>query len=433
MALAAYPPGNIARASSLRISVERLRRALLWLMVASSSIVLIEPAPYDVLFLCVAFIYAVTGLRLPASVAPLLLLITAFNIGGAFALVPFLDHEPSVMFVIISVYMGFSAVFFACLMTENTESRLDTISKAWIFAGVIASLCGFAGYINLGGTGAIFTLYGRVTGTFKDPNVLGPFLTVPAALIVQGFMTGTLKRPLISFTCLMILLGGIFFSFSRGAWGVTALAFLMTGFLLFVTTRSISTRVRIVVIAIAGAAVLAMGLAAVLSIDSVWQLFEIRASLKQDYDTGAHGRFGKLLDAIPMLLDRPNGFGPLRFTDYFPEAPHDVFVNAFSSYGWLGGISYFCLVAIIVWLGWSTVWRRTPWQGTYIALWSVTFGQILQGFQIDTDHWRHLWLLFGLTWGLAIVSRPRRRPRTATRAPARAAVLSAQHASATGR
>ncbi|MGD9846040.1 MAG: O-antigen ligase family protein [Variibacter sp.] len=435
MAHAAYTASDIAHASPLRISTERLRRALLWLMVASSSIVLVEPAPYDVLFLCVAVVFVLSGMRFPAGVAPLLLLVTTFNIGGALSLIPFLDHQPSVMFVIISIYMGFSAVFFACLMAEDTENRLEIISKAWIFAGVISSLCGFAGYMNLAGTGEIFTLYGRVTGTFKDPNVFGPFLMAPAVLIVQGFMAGTLRHPIRSFVYLMVLLGGIFFSFSRGAWGAVAMAFVMTGLLLFVTTRSTSTRMRIVVIAIAGVAVLALALAAILSIDSVHELFEVRASLKQDYDTGVHGRFGKLLDAIPMLLDRPNGFGPLRFTDYFPEAPHDVFVNAFSSYGWLGGISYFCLVLLTVWLGWSTVWRRTPWQGTYIALWSVTFGQILQGFQIDTDHWRHLWLLFGLVWGLAIVSKPRRRRRRAVRpAPASAAAQpAADRAFATSR
>jgi len=30
-------------------------------------------------------------------------------------------------------------------------------------------------------------------------------------------------------------------------------------------------------------------------------------------DTGEPGRFGQHLRAIPALLDRPNGFGPLRY------------------------------------------------------------------------------------------------------------------------
>ena len=43
---------------------------------------------------------------------------------------------------------------------------------------------------------------------------------------------------------------------------------------------------------------------------------------------------------------------------------------------------------------------RTPVQAQAIALWSCLFIQILQGFQIDTDHWRHLWLYMGCVWGL---------------------------------
>jgi CelD/BcsL family acetyltransferase involved in cellulose biosynthesis len=40
-----------------------------------------------------------------------------------------------------------------------------------------------------------------------------------------------------------------------------------------------------------------------------------------------------------------------------------------------------------------------------IAVWSCLFVQMVQGFQIDTDHWRHLYLLFGLTFGLAAADR----------------------------
>ena len=45
--------------------------------------------------------------------------------------------------------------------------------------------------------------------------------------------------------------------------------------------------------------------------------------------------------------------------------------------------------------------QRTPRQTHAIALWSVLFVTILQGMQIDTDHWRHLYLMLGLIWGLA--------------------------------
>jgi len=34
--------------------------------------------------------------------------------------------------------------------------------------------------------------------------------------------------------------------------------------------------------------------------------------------------------------------------------------------------------------------------------------QILQGFQIDTDHWRHFWMMLGLIWGLFGLTRAHR-------------------------
>jgi O-antigen ligase len=289
-------------------------------------------------------------------------------------------------------------------MLDDTQRRLETIKSAWIFAGVIAAVCGMMGYFGIAGTSEIFTKFSRAAGTFKDPNVLGPFLAAPTLLLVQGYMTGSLKRPLLSFPLLLILLGGVFFSFSRGAWGVVLAASVLTGALLVITGGSARTRARVILIGVVGAVFLAFVIAAILSVDSVRDLFEQRFALVQDYDGGARGRFGKLGTAISMLLDRPNGFGPQHFEDFFPEAPHNVYVAAFSAYGWLGGIAYLALIAITVRIGWSTVWRRTPWQGLYIALWSVTFFQLIQGFQIDTDHWRHLWLLVGLTWGVAVIS-----------------------------
>ena len=81
--------------------------------------------------------------------------------------------------------------------------------------------------------------------------------------------------------------------------------------------------------------------------------------------------------------------------------PHNVYINAFASYGWLGGIAYLALIASTLLLGWRIVFQRTPWQGWSIPIWAALFPQIIQGLQIDTDHWRHFWLMTGLVWGLA--------------------------------
>jgi predicted membrane channel-forming protein YqfA (hemolysin III family) len=44
---------------------------------------------------------------------------------------------------------------------------------------------------------------------------------------------------------------------------------------------------------------------------------------------------------------------------------------------------------------------RTPWQTFLIATYTPFVGLVLEAFVIDTDHWRHFYLLLGIIWCLA--------------------------------
>ena len=77
-----------------------------------------------------------------------------------------------------------------------------------------------------------------------------------------------------------------------------------------------------------------------------------------------------------------------------------MYVNAFASYGWLGGLSFIAFTAMTFYLGWRLVFLRSPVQAHAIAIWSCLFPQMVQGLQIDSDHWRHLYLMFGCLYGL---------------------------------
>ena len=48
---------------------------------------------------------------------------------------------------------------------------------------------------------------------------------------------------------------------------------------------------------------------------------------------------------------------------------------------------------------------RTPWQPTTIAVFAAYFGVVTESFIIDTDHWRHTFLLLGVMWGLIAATR----------------------------
>ena len=180
---------------------------------------------------------------------------------------------------------------------------------------------------------------------------------------------------------------------------------------------------RIVLIAIAGLVVMAFVLTALLATERVAELFKERASLDQSYDVGPLGRFGRYILGAELALDRPFGIGPLQFHKTFVEDPHNTYLNAFLSGGWLSGFVYFTMVATTVLLGFRHLFLRTPWQATYIAVYCAFIGTVAESVIIDSDHWRHYFLLLGVIWGLMAVSRSARRvpaPASAL-APARRA------------
>jgi hypothetical protein len=384
----------------LVITRTQLQNAFLWLAIASGCVVFIEPSPFEVLFALATAVFLMTGLRISMVFLPLIALLLLYNLGGMMSLMEVIENPKAVMFAVISLYMAFVAIVTAAIFSEESRSRLAALKSAWVFAGVIASIAGIMGYFNVLGTFDLFTRYGRAMGPFKDPNVFGTFLVAPSVFLVMGFLTGENRRPLVSAGALVIILAGVFFSFSRGAWAVTGGAIILATLLTFITTASSRLRLRIIVIAGAGVLFLALLLVVALQFEAIRATFEIRASLDQSYDKGETGRFGNQARALPLLFDRPNGLGPFVFGEIFTEDPHNVYLNAFAAYGWLGGWSYAALILSTLFAGWKLVFTPSPWRQDAIAVWSAMFLLIVQGFQIDTDHWRHWYLLLGVTWGL---------------------------------
>ena len=157
-----------------------LQRALVWLAGASGAIVFIEPSPYEIVTLTASVIFFATGLRLRLVFMPLLLLLFLLNVGYTISAVPVMDTPNVGNWIATSWYMAVTVIFFAMVISEDTEARLDMLRRGLIVGGMIAALAGIAGYFNLVPGGRdLLTLYDRARGTFKDPNVLGAFLILP--------------------------------------------------------------------------------------------------------------------------------------------------------------------------------------------------------------------------------------------------------------
>ena len=399
-----------AHAPRLFRSVERMRGALLWLTGFAGAIVFMEPSPYEVASLLTIIVFAMTGLALRPALMPLIVMLLLYNTGFSLAVIQVIDQPRVLTWVAVSWYLSATAIFFAAMLGTNTAERLSLLMRGTIAAAAVSSVIAILSYFRLlGPISDLFLMYGRAHAAFNDPNVLGAFLILPAMLALQRVLNGRFGDAARASLLLGLIAIAVLLTFSRAAWGQLALTTALLLFLTFVTSRSPNERMRIVLITIAGIVVMALVFMALLSTERVADLFKERASLDQSYDVGPLGRFGRYILGAELALDRPFGIGPLQFHKSFVEDPHNTYLNAFLSGGWLSGFVYLTMVATTVLLGFRHVFLRTPWQATYIAVYCAFIGTVVESVIIDSDHWRHYFLLLGVIWGLMAVSRSARR------------------------
>jgi hypothetical protein len=385
--------------------LERLGMALFALLVFFSSAAFIEPSPYEFVAPLAVLYWVCVGLRLSVHIIFMIACLVLYNLGGFISLTEYFDETDSVIFMLQSAYLAITAVFFAMLVSRRTEKRVEVALTAYAASCVFASILGIMGAFNIAGTQEIFATWGRAAGPFKDPNVFGSFLTMGALFLMQNLLLGRARIALLSLSGLLIILVGILLSGSRGSWGGSLVAIALTVGFTFFSSRSMATRRRILVI---GVVTFGFGIASImaaLSVPEVRELFEKRASVTQEYDEGETGRFGNQLRSIPMLMEEPNGFGPLRFRKFFSFDPHNSYVGGFASYGWLGGFSFILLVISSSWVGFRLCASPSPYQRQAQVAFPGLFMFFLQAFQIDIDHWRHVYLMLGLVWGIEAARR----------------------------
>jgi hypothetical protein len=389
-----------------RITLERVQTFLVSMIFISSFYVKFEPAPCDLFFLAALLMCLGSGLKLTTAIMPLFLFLLIYNLSGLFSyiLIPE-DQLGAPAYLLGLAYTGASGIFLAAYVAADPAQRYRQIIKAYWIGATIGAALGLASYFKIEPFANLFQGYpGRAVGAYKDSNVYSTWLVLPTITMLQGFILGTLRvRPLSVISFLMIF-AALFLAFSRGAWIDTVLAAAMMVGFTFMLSPSNILRGRISLSAIIGFVLLALALIILLSIPATRDLFLDRFTLVKSYDAGETGRFGNQLNAIPMLQQLPFGFGPYQFEVIFGLAPHNTFLNSFSSAGWIGGISYMTLVTSNLIVGFRTMMMRTPFQPYVIAVYSCLVAITFQGIQIDTEHWRHLYWMIGITWGFFAAS-----------------------------
>ena len=384
---------------------------LVALAVFLSGFVIAEPAPYELFLVALIGLWALFGLKISRYVAPLLTLLTLFMIGGILSLMTMADLTKGPMYMAVSGFLALSSVFFAAII-EDRHQRLPLIFNAWVASAVLTALLGIFGYFGAIPGAENFTLYDRAKGAFQDPNVFGPFLAVPSLYLIHGLLTQPIHKAPPKIAALLILALGVFLSFSRAAWALNLFCVVSFIFVMLLKERNGLFRLRILVIALVGGLFVVGALLAALQSEQVATLFSSRSQLVQDYDGGHLGRFDRHRIGFLMSMEKPLGIGPMVFSTIFPEDEHNVWLKSLTSYGWLGFISY---VSLIIWtlsLGFRFLLLDRPWQVYLMIAWVVLIGHVGVGNVIDTDHWRHFYLLIGIIWGCAALEyRHRRKAR----------------------
>jgi O-antigen ligase len=363
-----------------------------------SGFVIREPAPYEVMLAVQIAIWFLLGLKISRSVAPLLVLMLLFNIGGMFSLTVMNDMTGAPLYMAVSTFLALTSVFYAAII-EDGHHRLLLIFRAWVAGAVITALLGILGYFHAFPGAEIFTRYDRAMGAFQDPNVFGPYLVAPAIYLMYRLLTTRLSRAVFYVPGILILALGIFLSFSRAAWGLFAFAAIALIVVMLLKERTAAFRMKIFTLSLTAVVILMMAIAGAMQSKKVSDLFMNRAKLVQEYDGARLGRFERHKIGFLMAMERPLGMGPMVLGKMFGEDEHNIWLKTLTTYGWLGFVCYLILLWSTLFIGFRSLLRERPWQPFLMVAWIVLAGHALIGNVIDLDHWRHVYMLFGIIWG----------------------------------
>lgn len=379
-----------------------------------------QPVPYDLALVGCMGLFFLLGLRLPRGVVwPALcwgMVLIGYILGGISA--PYMDLVQDS--ITVSAYLVCAFIFFSSYVYEAPATRLPMLFNAWSAGAVIVAVIGTAAYFGAIPGADGYLLSGRAAGTFNDPNVFGPFLIPPTIYLALRLSKARNAWALTIIPFVVILLLGILLSFSRGAWGSLVLSGAVFLVLTLATSRSQKQSMRLIVFAVLMSMLIVGVIAAALATPKVQALFEERATLVQNYDVGEEGRFESQKRAIVKTLENPLGLGPNQWAKLNRLDTHNVYVHVLVAGGFLSGLSFLAFLGLTFQRGWRASFLTGDGQEYLIVAYACIVGHMAEAFIIDIDNWRHLYLLFGMVWGVILArdaqgATASRRPQASSR------------------
>ena len=168
------------------------------------------------------------------------------------------------------------------------------------------------------------------------------------------------------------------------------------------TSRRTITRVKLMALLVAGLLFTAGLITIALSTDYISDLFVERSSAGHGATTAApRGASAASRRRSASLPRTRSGIGAHEFGErYHPEEVHNVYLSMLLNAGWLGGGIYWILVGLTRCWASATRSSATPTQPLFLIVYAAFVANAVEGIIIDTDHWRHFYLLVAMVWGL---------------------------------
>jgi O-antigen ligase len=355
-------------------------------------VVRIEPAPPDLVFIVVIAVALLTGqFRLRRSSLAVGVVLAVFLALNVISTAEAIDAGAAVRFFAISAYL----VVFALWLTAYVDCawRARLIVRALVVAAVASAVFStLALFVRFPGSTLLLDDFGaRARGLFKDPNVFGPFLVPVALILLEEILTPRLLRVSrwVKSALFALVLLGVLFSFSRGAWLNLAVATVVM--LLVLALRRGGGRNASILLAVVIIATVAV-LGAV-AFSGTGDFLEQRART-QAYDVE---RFRAQRIGIDLAAEEPLGIGPGQFELRVGASAHSTFVRVLAEQGLLGLIIIVTLMfgTLVLAAGNAARGRSTYGIGS-AALLGAWCGILVSSVFVDTLHWRHAWLVAAL-------------------------------------
>lgn len=354
-------------------------RKIFFLFIFFNGFVFIEPAPADLLaIILIGFFLYNYSEKIDYGVAELgFVLISASLVSAIFGYFAYGLLNPR--FIFIDEYLFLMFIVLSGII-DNFRIGIDEIIIPWTLASIINIVAYFLAQIK-GST----SLYGieiikfgyRLNGFFKDPNVCGPFIVVPALYYFNKLLNRITVRHLGLFIFLSF---GVLLSMSRAAW----LNYLAVGFFIVLWSRAPFGKKAAIVGSILGIAVIIiLFILENTALNNLATLVVYRFRL-QSYDSE---RFESQRNAFRMLITSPVfGVGTGNYQNFSNIEAHQTFLRLLGEKGLLGLISAMVFVFPLL--------QALKRQQKFLA--AILVGIYINSFFVDTLHWRFVWVLFAL-------------------------------------